>query len=121
MDSILAQTFRDFEFLIINDGSTDDSRAIIASYDDSRIRILDNPENIGLTRSLNRGLAEARGELIARQDADDVSHVTRLEKQVAFMKAESEVVAVGAQARFVNAKGKTVSAYGWDKLQSDRG
>ena len=60
MDSILAQTFRDFEFLIVNDGSTDDSRAIVASYNDSRIRILDNPENIGLTRSLNRGLAEGR-------------------------------------------------------------
>ncbi|SRR5258708_3779747 len=121
VESILTQTFRDFEFLIINDGSTDDSRAIIASYDDSRVRVLDNPENIGLTRSLNRGLAAARGELIARQDADDVSRVTRLERQVAFMDSEPEVVAVGAQARFVNANGKTISAYGWDKLQSDRG
>ncbi len=121
IESILTQTFRDFEFLIINDGSTDDSRAIVASYGDPRIRILDSSENIGLTRSLNRGLAAARGELIARQDADDVSHPTRLEKQVTFMDAEPEVVVVGAQARLINARGRTIRAYGWEKLQSDAG
>jgi glycosyltransferase involved in cell wall biosynthesis len=106
VDSILAQTFRDFEFLIINDGSTDDSRIILESYDDPRIRILHNAENIGLTRSLNRGLAEARGELIARQDADDVSHPRRLEIQIAYMAGRPEIVMVGSQARHIRVEGR---------------
>jgi len=102
VESILNQTFRDFEFLIINDGSTDGTRNILRSYDDPRIRVVDNEQNIGLTRSLNRGLAFARGEYIARQDADDRSHQFRLEKQVVFMEANPEVVLLGTQARFVN-------------------
>src|SRR3990170_6306785 len=84
IESILNQTYRDFEFLIINDGSTDSSREIILSYNDPRIRLIDNELNIGLTRSLNKGLRLARGKYIARQDADDISFRKRLEKQVAF-------------------------------------
>ena len=121
VESILTQTFRDFEFLVINDGSTDDSRAIIASYDDSRIRILDNPENIGLTRSLNRGLAAARGELIARQDADDVSHPCRLEKQVLFLDSRPSVVLVGSQARFINEWGQPSISRLWWKANTPAG
>ena len=81
VESILGQTFQDFEFLIINDASTDNSRDIILSYNDPRIRLLDNPERMGLTRSLNRGLREAQGALIARMDADDVSMPGRLAAQ----------------------------------------
>lgn len=121
MDSILAQTFRDFEFLIINDGSTDDSRAIVASYNDSRIRILDNPENIGLTRSLNRGLAEARGELIARQDADDVSFPYRLEKEVVFLDARPHLALVGAQTRFISERGRSRASRLWWKATTSAG
>ena len=121
MDSILAQTFRDFEFLIVNDGSTDDSRAIVASYNDSRIRILDNPENIGLTRSLNRGLAEARGELIARQDADDVSYPRRLEMQVSFLDSHPHLALVGSQARFINEEGKPTPSRLWWKATTAAG
>lgn len=121
VESILAQTFRDFEFLIINDGSTDDSRKILSSYDDPRIRILDNYENIGLTRSLNRGLATARGDLIARQDADDVSHSTRLEKQVAFMDARPEIALVGAQARYITEHGQPHSSRIWWKATTPAG
>lgn len=106
VESILTQTYRDFEFLVIDDGSTDDSRAIVASYDDPRIRIIDNPHNIGLTRSLNRGLAIARGELIARQDADDVSHPQRIERQVSFMELHPEIAMVGCQARLIRQHGK---------------
>lgn len=80
LDSILSQTFPDFEFLIINDGSTDESVSILEEYAlrDKRIRIL-HQENRGLTHSLNRGLREASGTWIARQDADDVSSPDRLE------------------------------------------
>ena len=66
IESMLCQSFGDFEFLIINDGSTDGSRDILGSYDDPRIRLIDIPENIGLTRALNRGLRLAKGALIAR-------------------------------------------------------
>ena len=82
IESILQQTFTDFEFLIINDASTDKSRQLIAEYSDSRIRILDNETNLGLPASLNRGLREARGQYIARQDADDISVKNRLNLQV---------------------------------------
>src|SRR5436309_2847710 len=82
MDSILGQTFRDFEFLIVNDGSVDESRGIAASYGDSRIRIIDHDRNLGLSAALNHGIAEARGKLVARQDGDDVSVPDRLARQV---------------------------------------
>jgi len=108
VESILRQTFTDFEFLIINDGSTDSSRDIVRSYSDSRILLIDNPENMGLTRSLNRGLALARGRYVARLDADDRSYSTRLEKQVAFLDASPKVAVLGAQLRFIDARGKAL-------------
>jgi len=94
IDSILAQSFSDFEFLILDDASTDSSRTIGNSYDDSRIRLIENRRNLGLTRSLNRGIELARGIYIARMDADDLSKPERLEKQVAFLDAHSECAAV---------------------------
>ena len=96
--SILDQTFRDFEFLIVNDGSTDRSREIILSFGDPRIRLVDNPENIGLTRSLNRGLELAKGGLIARQDADDISLPERLEREIGFLDGNPKAAIVGSQA-----------------------
>lgn len=85
IDSILNQTFSDFEFLIIDDGSTDSSVDIICSYADSRIRLVRNGKNIGLTCSLNKGVKLARGEYIARMDDDDIALAYRLEKQVEFL------------------------------------
>jgi glycosyltransferase involved in cell wall biosynthesis len=105
IDSILSQSFSDFEFLIINDGSSDASRSIILAYDDPRIRLIENEENIGLTQSLNRGLALARGEFIARQDADDISLPARLAKQVAFLDANPHVLLVGSWYQEVDANG----------------
>lgn len=105
IDSILVQTFRDFEFLIVDDGSTDESPSILASYVDPRIVIIRNATNVGLTKSLNIGLNAARGELVARQDADDVSYPERLAKQVAFLDAHPEIAVVGAQARIIDADG----------------
>jgi len=85
IQSILGQTFRDFELLIIDDGSTDQSLARIAGFDDARIRLYRHEHNRGLVASLNTGLRLARGEYVARMDCDDVSFPERLARQVAFM------------------------------------
>lgn len=106
--SILNQTFRDFEFLIINDGSTDSTREIISSYDDYRIRLINNEVNIGLTKSLNKGLAAAKGKYIARMDADDISLPTRLQKQVEFLDEHFTVGLVGTAVVQIDEKGRTV-------------
>src|SRR6202140_1860078 len=75
IDSILNQTYSDFEFVIVNDASTDGSRDIVAGYCDPRIRLVDNPENLRHPRSANRGLESARGALVARLDANDVARL----------------------------------------------
>jgi glycosyltransferase involved in cell wall biosynthesis len=106
VDSILKQTYKDFEFLIINDGSSDRTSKILKSYKDHRIKIIDNKKNMGLTRSLNKGLRLARGEYIARQDADDISLPRRLEKQVAFLNARPEYGLVGCWNYRIGANNK---------------
>lgn len=108
IESVLAQTFTDFEYLIINDAAVDESREIAASYRDPRIRIVDNETNLGLTRSLNRGLAMAQGELIARFDSNDVCFPERLAKQVAFLDAHPDVAAVGIQATIIDVAGRRI-------------
>ncbi len=105
IDGILRQTFADLEFIIIDDGSTDGTSEVISGYDDPRITILENDQNIGLTRSLNRGLNEARGEFIARQDADDVSEPERLEKQLAFMEDHPDVGILGTYCHLIDDRG----------------
>src|SRR5665647_430445 len=84
LDSVLAQTFTDFELLVVNDGSTDETATILESYSDQRIRVITNGKNIGVVGSLRRGLNYARGEYIARIDADDIALPERLEKQVEY-------------------------------------
>jgi glycosyltransferase involved in cell wall biosynthesis len=95
VESILGQTYPHFEFLIVNDGSTDGVAGILARFSDPRIRIITNQGNEGLTKSLIRGCGEARGKYIARMDADDISHPQRLEKEVAFLDAHPDHGVVG--------------------------
>lgn len=96
VDSILAQTFTDFEFLIIDDGSTDSSVDIIKSYDDDRIRLLQNEKNMGLCATQNRVIDAAAGEYIAVMDCDDISYPTRFEKQAAYLDAHPDVMMCGS-------------------------
>lgn len=96
IDSILGQTCTDFELLVVDDGSTDDSVAWIQAHSDGRIRLLRQSQNMGLVAALNRGIDEARGEYIARMDADDISLPQRLEKQMTFLDAHPEVGVCGS-------------------------
>jgi GT2 family glycosyltransferase len=97
IDSILGQTFTDFELIIINDGSSDGSKAIVDSYRDPRIIIIDQ-DNAGLPISLNRAIAKAKGRYLARQDADDVSEPTRLAEQVAYLETHADCALLGTWA-----------------------
>lgn len=107
IDSIISQDFRDFEFIIINDNpDRSELRSILNSYEkqDSRIRIVENAGNIGLTKSLNVGLDLCVGKYIARMDADDISMSTRLQKQVDFMEKYSNIGVCGSWARLFGDK-----------------
>lgn len=84
--SVLEQTFTNFEFIIINDGSTDQSLRIIKSFSDQRIKVINNPENIGIPRSRNIGLKSASGKFLAWVDSDDIVIRQRFEKQISFLK-----------------------------------
>lgn len=93
IESVLNQTYQDFEFIIVDDASTDESVNIINSYNDKRIILLHNQENMKLPRSLNRGIIMANGEYVIRMDADDICMPDRFEKQVEFMDTNLDVAA----------------------------
>lgn len=99
IDSILVQTFRDLELLVIDDGSKDRSAQIVSSYADRRVRLRRHERNVGLIPTLNEGLDHARGEYVARIDADDIAHPSRLERQVHYLDAHPEVAALGTGVR----------------------
>jgi glycosyltransferase involved in cell wall biosynthesis len=96
IDSILSQTFSDFEFIIVNDGSTDDTAHILREYvqKDLRIAVIEQ-KNMGLTKSLNRAIMQVRGKYIARQDADDISYPDRFRKQYDLFQVRPDLVLVG--------------------------
>lgn len=95
IESILNQTYSNFEFIIVDDCSTDNSPEIINSYTDSRITVIKNEVNMGITKSLNRALAVSKGEYVARMDADDICFPERFQKQVDFLKRYPDTVVCG--------------------------
>lgn len=107
VESVLSQTLTNFELIVVNDGSTDGSREILAQYErcDPRVRVIDQ-ENVGLTRSLIRGCTLARGEYIARQDADDVSLPGRLCKQASYLSAHPDVTLLSCWTQFIGPDGE---------------
>jgi glycosyltransferase involved in cell wall biosynthesis len=107
IESVLNQTFNDFEFLIIDDGSSDGSQEIVSRYRDERIRFFQNPSNLGQTRTLNKGLELAKGDYVARQDQDDISLLNRFKVQVEFLNNNPDVGVVSSATIFINATGKT--------------
>jgi GT2 family glycosyltransferase len=112
VESILAQTYGDFEFLIIDDGSTDRSLAILERYaaQDARIRLSSRP-NSGYVVRLNEMLDEARGEFIARMDADDIAMPARFAKQLDFLNAHPDFVAVGSRILTIDSDGEPIGEF----------
>lgn len=110
--SVLTQTFTDFEFLIVDDGSTDETAACVQSFHDARIRLVSSGANQGQTRSLNRGLGLAHGAYIARLDADDVCLPDRLRQQVGFLDRHQHVAVIGTWMHEIDAHGRRVRLFG---------
>lgn len=106
--SILNQTYRNFEFIIVNDASTDESFKYLKSLKDRRIKLIENPKNLGLAASLNRGLKQAKGNYIARMDADDISLPQRFEKQMEFLLKNPSVDLCGTWAHLIDENEKTI-------------
>lgn len=102
VDSILNQTFKDFEFIIVNDGSADNTLKAIEDFNDKRIRIISFPTNRGIVDALNEGIKASAGTYIARQDSDDISLPERLEKQIRVFEAAQGLVLVATQIRVVS-------------------
>ena len=102
VESILNQSYRDFEFLILDDASTDETISIIKQFKDSRIKLIKKLKNTGYTNSLNYGLSIAKGKYIARMDGDDVSLPNRFVKQVAFLESHPDVVVCGTNYKFID-------------------
>ena len=118
IDSILAQSFRDFELIVVDNHSTDDSPNIVESYDDERIILTKPEEPLHLAQALNYAASMARGEYVARMDADDVSHPARFEKQIQYMREHPEVGILGSQVRPIDADGELITGGQYNKPES---
>ena len=106
--SLLGQTVQDLEVLVVDDGSTDDTEAVVTGLGDPRVRYL-KLDHVGIARSLNRGLEEARADVVVVQDADDVSLPTRIERQLEVLESRPEVAVVGCLMREVDDDGRELT------------
>lgn len=116
IDSILEQTASDFELIIIDDCSTDDTAKVLSMYKtlDKRVQIIRNRNNIGIARSLNLGLEVARAEFIARMDSDDISLPKRFEYQIDYLEKHQNVGILGTQVNFIDLDGNNIPPYPWE-------
>lgn len=114
IESILKQTYRDFELLLIDDASTDRSNQIANSYKDSRIRVIRNQNNQGLAYSRNVGIREAQGEYIAFADADDYSAINRIEIETQYLDKHKDILAVSCWMNYIDEEGKLIKHESFD-------
>jgi glycosyltransferase involved in cell wall biosynthesis len=119
IESILAQTFTDFELLVINDGSSDASMDVVRRFQDKRIRIVENPKNMGVIETRNRGAELSRGRYSALMDADDLAHPNRLEKQLRFLEDNPQVDVVASLVELINTDGEVTGTWSTDRETLD--
>jgi glycosyltransferase involved in cell wall biosynthesis len=105
IESILNQTYTNFELVIVNDASTDNTAKILSSFKDNRMRVFRNKRRLGVTKSANLAISKAKGEYVARMDGDDVADSKRIEKQINFLIKNKNVVAVGGQCELIDSNG----------------
>lgn len=105
INSILNQTYKNLELIIVNDASTDETPKILSSFKDKRIKIFKNKKQLGVTKSANIAISKAKGKFIARMDADDISYQDRISKQIDFLLKNEKVVAVGGQCEMIDGDG----------------
>ena len=110
--SVLNQSYKDFEFIIVDDCSTDKTIEIIKSFNDSRIRLLKNDSNLGLSKSLNKGIKHSLGKYIARHDDDDISQSNRLQNQLNLFKATNNIDAIFCRYALFDKFGKIIKDHG---------
>ncbi len=114
IESVLNQTFRDFELILVNDASTDNSQDLMRGYSDDRVRIITNETNQGITKSLNHALQNCRAPFIARMDADDIMHPDRLQKQYAAMLANHDIAVLATRIEMINEDGEITGIWNTD-------
>lgn len=118
IESVLEQTFENFELLIINDGSTDDTMKIASSFSDKRIRVINNQKNSGLVSVRNQGIKESLGEYIAFLDADDIALKNRLQIQTRFLDSHNEIALVGGAVSLIDEKGWSLNTVWKSNLET---
>ena len=111
VDSVLNQTFPDFELLIVNDASKDSTMTILEEYNDPRIRLISNEKNLGCPKSSNKGLKSAKGKYIARLDGDDICFPNRLKIQYEFMEKHPDIDVLGTSTEVINEKGERIAVW----------
>jgi len=119
IDSALKQTFRDFELLVVDDGSTDNSIAIVNEYADDRVRVLQNESNLGLFLTRNRGVMEARGEYFATLDCDDIAPAERLETQLKYFRDYPDCAMCGGRIKYIDERSAVIGKF--SALKGDEG
>ena len=117
--SVFAQTVSDFELVVVEDGSSDSTVDILNRCSDPRLRVVVNEKNVGVTESLNRGLAAATGSIIARHDADDLSHPERFAKQLALLDEQPDVAAVGSASELIDANDQHITNWQYPETTAE--
>lgn len=116
VDSVLGQTFESLELIVVNDASADQTQEILLSYRDKDPRVVyaEHSVNKGVSASLNTGIGLARGEFVARMDADDIAEPRRLERQIALLRENPEVIVCGTSLSFIDENGKVIGRRDYD-------